>query len=70
MTDAAKAPIDIEAQRVKFEAAYVGHMNDALETDRDAAYMAGLRVGDDYGPRAYLNGAWKGWQMCAAAGQS
>jgi hypothetical protein len=54
-------------EREKFEAVYLDHFNKQTGSNKDAAYMVGLRDGDSYGAgRNYLNGMWEGWQMHVA----
>ncbi|MBD9653546.1 hypothetical protein IB239_01810 [Pseudomonas sp. PDM12] len=50
-------------QRERFEAAYAAEYNQLRGTDITASDIAGMRDGDWYGDRAYLNGWWRGWQM-------
>ncbi len=50
-------------QRERFEAAYAAEYNQLRGTDITASDIAGMRDGNWYGDRAYLNGVWRGWQL-------
>jgi hypothetical protein len=50
--------------RVAFETAYVARARTlGVELDTNPEYMRGLRVGETYGDRPYLNGMYDGWTL-------
>ena len=61
--EASGAEATTPGQRERFEAAYAAEYNQLRGTDIAASDIAGMRNGEWYGDRAYLNGVWRGWQM-------
>jgi hypothetical protein len=53
-----------DIDRDAFEAAYVARARSlGVELDTNPEYMRGLRVGETYGDRPYLNGMYDGWTL-------
>lgn len=64
--DALEAKAAPVGERESFEAAYAAEYSAARGVECTASDIAGMRKGDGYGDRPYLNGQWKGFQAGAA----
>lgn len=57
----------VSGSREHFEAAYLYLARErGVELDTSPAHMLGLRDGEGYGARAYLNGMYDGWKLHAS----